>query len=248
MRIIKLISTLFMVILLASCVSQSRYVKLNMEKLKLENDRFNAQSAISELESQLQAIESRNATLEQEYTDCMNSSEKMRTLMRAREDAIKALKEKLTDALYGFEGKGINITTRDGKVYVSMENKLLFSSGSFEIGEEGERAVRNIAEVLSLSKDINIMVEGHTDNVPYKTSSKTNIEDNWDLSVKRATTVTRLLLSNHGIAPSRVTAAGRSEFSPIAEGNTPAARQKNRRTEIILAPNLDQLMELMNEY
>lgn len=170
--------------------------------------------------------------------------EELQRLLQAREDALNSIRRKVADALLGFDGKGLSISTRDGKVYVSMDDKLLFRSGSFDIDPQGARAVRDLANVLAMNTDINIMVEGHTDDVPYRGSGQ--LKDNLDLSVKRATTVTRLLLENRGIAPSRVITAGRGEWLPVAEGSTADVRARNRRTEIILTPKLDELMELMD--
>ena len=164
-------------------------------------------------------------------------------MLRSREEAIDAIRRKVTDALTGFEGKGLSISIRNGNVYVSMDDKLLFRSGSFEIDPNGARAVRDLSEVLAQNPDINVMVEGHTDDVPYRSNGQ--LKDNLDLSAKRATTVVRLLLENKQIAPSRIIAAGRGESLPVDPGKTSEARAKNRRTEIILTPKLDELMQLM---
>ncbi len=169
--------------------------------------------------------------------------EELEAMLKAREEAIASIRRQVSDALLGFEGKGLTISTRDGKVYVSMEDKLLFRSGSYEIGREGEKAVRDLAKVLAANPDINVMVEGHTDDVRYTPNAY--LKDNLDLSAKRATTVVRLLLDNKEIAPERIVAAGRGESLPIAEGKTAEARAKNRRTEIILTPKYDELMKLM---
>jgi chemotaxis protein MotB len=169
--------------------------------------------------------------------------EELEAMLKAREEAIASIRRQVSDALLGFEGKGLTISTRDGKVYVSMEDKLLFRSGSYEIGREGEKAVRDLAKVLAANPDINVMVEGHTDDVRYTPNAY--LKDNLDLSAKRATTVVRLLLENKEIAPERIVAAGRGESLPIAEGKTAEARAKNRRTEIILTPKYDELMKLM---
>ena len=170
--------------------------------------------------------------------------EELERLLRARDEALASIRQKVADALLGFEGKGLSISTREGKVYVSMDDKLLFRSGSFEIDPKGAEAVRDLAVVLAANPDISIMVEGHTDDVPYRGSG--NLKDNLDLSVKRATTVTRLLLENRGIAPSRIVSSGRGEWLPVAEGTNPEARAQNRRTEIILTPKLDELLQLMD--
>ena len=169
--------------------------------------------------------------------------EELEAMLKAREEAIASIRRQVSDALLGFEGKGLTISTRDGKVYVSMEDKLLFRSGSYEIGREGAKAVRDLAKVLAANPDINVMVEGHTDDVRYTPNAY--LKDNLDLSAKRATTVVRLLLENKEIAPERIVAAGRGESLPIAEGKTAEARAKNRRTEIILTPKYDELMKLM---
>ena len=169
----------------------------------------------------------------------------LEAMLRSREEAINAIRRKVTDALTGFDGKGLSISIKNGNVYVSMDDKLLFRSGSFEIDPNGARAVHDLATVLAQNPDINVMVEGHTDDVPYRPNGQ--LRDNLDLSAKRATTVVRLLLENKGIAPNRIIAAGRGESLPVASGKTSEARAKNRRTEIILTPKLDELMQLMQE-
>ena len=169
----------------------------------------------------------------------------LEAMLRSREEAINAIRRKVTDALTGFDGKGLSISIKNGNVYVSMDDKLLFRSGSFEIDPNGARAVHDLATVLAQNPDINVMVEGHTDDVPYRPNGQ--LRDNLDLSAKRATTVVRLLLENKGIAPSRIIAAGRGESLPVDPAKTSEARAKNRRTEIILTPKLDELMQLMQE-
>lgn len=170
--------------------------------------------------------------------------EELEQLLRAREDAIDAIRRKVAGALLGFEGNGLAISVKDGKVYVSMDDKLLFRSGSFDIESKGAEAIRELGIVLAQNPDINIMVEGHTDDLTYRPNG--NLKDNLDLSVKRATTVTRLLLENKDIAPDRIISAGRGEYLPVDLGKTPEARAKNRRTEIILSPKLDELMQIMD--
>ena len=160
---------------------------------------------------------------------------------------VEDLKMKVSEALMGFENKGLTVTNRDGKVYLSLDEKLLFKSASWEIDANGRNALKKLAAVLERNPGIQITIEGHTDNVPYRPGSG-NLSDNWDLSVKRATTVVRTLLEGSKINPSRLTASGRSEFVPVETGDTPEARQKNRRTEIILTPDLTELYNLINQY
>lgn len=167
----------------------------------------------------------------------------MQNILAQKDAEVKALKEKVSNALKGFEGSGLNVHEKDGKVYVSMDDKLLFASGSWTINEQGLKAIKQLAQVLENETDIAVNIEGHTDNVPYHGSGQ--IKDNWDLSVMRATAVVKALLQNGNIDPKRLSASGRSEYLPLDENSTPEARAKNRRTEIILTPNLDQLFQLI---
>ena len=167
----------------------------------------------------------------------------MQKILAQKDAEVKALKDKVSNALKGFEGSGLNVHEKDGKVYVSMDDKLLFASGSWTINENGLKAIQNLAKVLENEPEISVLIEGHTDNVPYHGSGQ--IKDNWDLSVMRATSVVKALLQSGNIEPTRLSASGRSEYLPLDENNTPEARAKNRRTEIILTPNLDQLFQLI---
>lgn len=165
-----------------------------------------------------------------------------------QKDAMMAdLKSQVSSALMGFENNELTVNMKNGKVYVSLEEKLLFKTGSYLVAPNGIRAIKNLARVLEQNRDIYVLIEGHTDNVPYQ-SSGGHIQDNWDLSVKRATSIVKILLDNSNIDPKRVTAAGRGEFYPVDLSNTPEARQKNRRTEIILTPDLDKLYEILETY
>jgi chemotaxis protein MotB len=165
-------------------------------------------------------------------------------ILKQKDDAAAALKKKLSDALYNFEGKGLTITQKNGKIYVSMDESLLFASGKTAVEPKGIEALKNVAKVLDQNADINIMVEGHTDDVPMHGNG--DIKDNWDLSVMRATSVTKIILqSSPGIDPKRISAAGRGEFFPLDPAKTADARKKNRRTEIILTPKLDELLKVL---
>ena len=158
---------------------------------------------------------------------------------------MTALKDAISRALTDFEGKGLTVEQRDGKVYVSMENKLLFSSGSWAVGSEGRRAVEQLGSVLGDNPDIAVLIEGHTDNVPYKGSGQ--LSGNWDLSTKRATAIVNILRENATINPENLTAAGRGEFAPIASNDSAEGKAKNRRIEVVLTPKLDELSKLLNE-
>lgn len=167
----------------------------------------------------------------------------MENMLYRKDSLMDALKQTVSNALLGFEGKGLTVTQRNGKVYVSLEEKLLFSSGSTAVGTEGVRALRQLASVLAVNPEISIMIEGHTDDVPFRKGS--SIKDNWDLSVLRATSIVRILMDAAAIDAKRITVAGRGEYLPIDPADSPEARRKNRRTEIILSPDLDELYKIL---
>lgn len=232
--------------------TQSETKKLLAEIQKAQSMLMQREDSLRALEGQLNTRSSKLTSAQSQVDSLLrNLNEKNAALvdlqkMLAKKDSISnALRQKVKNALTGFEGKGLSITQKNGMVYVSMEDKLLFKSGSFEIDTRGADAIRELAKVLGQNKDINIMVEGHTDDVPYQ--GRGELKDNWDLSVKRATTVVRLLTENKEINPTRITGAGRSQYLPIDTAVTPQARQKNRRTEIILTPNLDELMQIIEK-
>ena len=228
---------------------------LKQEKARLENEYAALDQLYKKLLSEgaaeaarmLRQLEQNQRDLEKNQLDLQTKAsrlEELEQMLRAREESIASIRRKVADALLGFDGKGLSIYTRDSKVYVSMEDKLLFRSGSFVIDPNGAQAVRDLAVVLAQNPDINIMVEGHTDDVPYKPNG--NLQDNLDLSVKRATTVVRLLLTNKEIDPVRVSSVGRGEWLPLVPEKSTEARAKNRRTEIILTPKIDELMRLLD--
>jgi len=196
----------------------------------MEGNVSDQRQAVTKLRAELEA---RNARL-MEMEDMLNRKDQM----------MNALRKTVADALLGFEGQGLTVTQRNGKVYVSLQNQLLFSSGSTEVDANGQRALRQLAAVLANNPDISIMIEGHTDDVPFRKGS--TIKDNWDLSVLRATSIVRIILEANSIDPKRITVAGRGEYLPVDPADTPEARQKNRRTEIILSPDLDELYKILD--
>lgn len=163
--------------------------------------------------------------------------------LRQKDEAVEQIRQKVMNALTGFNNKGLTIHEKNGKVYVSLDEQLLFKTGQWEVDPKGQQALTNLGEVLGQNPDINVLVEGHTDDVPMRGTG--SVKDNWDLSVMRATAVTRILLKNKAVDPKRITSAGRGEFFPIDELKTPEARQKNRRTEIILTPRLDEIFKIL---
>ena len=213
---------------------------------RLENtqkDLYQREDQLNQMQSQLEKDRAELNTLNSELQKQNTQLLKLQAMLEKKDKEAEALKQKLSAALLGFENQGLTITKKNGKVYVSLDEKLLFSSGSTQVDARGIEALKKLAHVLEQNKDINIMIEGHTDDVPVITGSK--FIDNWDLSVQRATAIIRILLDGTNIDPKRLTASGRGEFIPVDPGKTSAARQKNRRTEIILAPNLDEVYELL---
>jgi chemotaxis protein MotB len=198
---------------------------------------------LEQKESQIALENERLIKLQTELNARSQTIQELEALITAKEAKMNALKNAVSNALKGFEGKGLTVTTKNGKVYVSMENKLLFDSGSWAVGTQGVDAVEKLASVLVQNPDIEVLIEGHTDNVSF---SGNNLLDNWDLSVKRATAIVRIL-QNKGVSPKQVTAAGRSEYLPIQSNTTNDGKAKNRRIEIILAPNLDKINQLLGE-
>jgi chemotaxis protein MotB len=168
-------------------------------------------------------------------------------ILDAQKKIVTDLKNKVSEALLGFENNGLTVTMKNGKVYVSLDEKLLFKTASWDIDANGKNALKKLAGVLEKNPDIQVTIEGHTDNVPYNPGSG-QLKDNWDLSVKRATTVVRVLLEGSKIDPKRLTASGHSEFVPVDSRNTSDARQKNRRTDVVLTPDLSSLYEMINKY
>jgi len=201
--------------------------------------------AEKELDAKRKRLEDAKTDLNALNIELESRNKRLFELERAlseKDSLMNALKKTVADALTGFGADELAVHIKNGKVYVSMEEKLLFTSGSYQVSPAGVQALKKISGVLEQKKDINVLVEGHTDNVPYKSAI---LLDNWDLSVKRATSVIRIMLSGSNIDPSRVTAAGRSEYVPLDSSNTSDARRKNRRTEIILSPNLDQIFDML---
>jgi chemotaxis protein MotB len=212
-----------------------------LEKNAVENRQLLSQ--LDKKETKLMEEGARLRKLEGELSTRSTRIDELEKLIAEKESAMKELKNTVANALKGFEGKGLTIVNKNGKVYVSMENKLLFNSGSWAVGENGKRAVKKLAKVLSDNPDISVLIEGHTDNDPF---SGGVIKDNWDLSVKRATAIVRILEDSH-VSAKQITAAGRGEFIPVASNNSKEGKAKNRRIEIILSPNLDEIAKLLAE-
>ena len=199
-------------------VKLSKSLELKEEELRLSTEKLDARSVrVAELES----------------------------IINKKDSIVTALKQSISKALIGLEGDGLTIQQRNGKVYISLEEDLLFASGKYKVNSGGLAALNKLATALSPQKDLEILVEGHTDSIPF--SGKGLVADNWDLSVMRATNVVKVLTQNPLLNPLQLTAAGRAEFVPIASNRTVEGRSENRRIEMILSPNLDDLFLLLEE-
>ena len=264
---------LMIVAVLGSCVGKKKFVAMENGRLSAE-EQVRAMSATIESQNkllagleadttrqgrkirELQSLLSSNMT-QKEKMDAMLKSQgrdlaerertinDLKAIIQKQNDMVNGLLKQVTDALIGFSSDELTVQLRDGKVYVAMSDKLLFKSGSADVEKRGKEALAMLADVLTKQPDIDMFIEGHTDNIPIKTSRFT---DNWDLSVLRSTSVVRILTIEYKVNPTQIIPSGRSQYFPVADNSNPDGRSKNRRTEIILAPKLDKLFEMLNEY
>ena len=251
-------------LLLTSCISQKKYQEsLNREQdLQVQNTQL--KKDITDLKGQMEALQADNARLVKQIDDAMkraseatgsaNMTQKqleaeqkrlwdLRRLLNQQKEAVENIRKKMAEALVGFNSNELQVFVKNGRVYVSLQENLLFPSGSAVVNPKGKQALGTLAQVLNANPDINIVVEGHTDSIPIRGK----YEDNWALSVARATAIVRLLTDTYHVDPVRVTASGRSKFEPVDDNTTAEGRHHNRRTEIILAPKLDELMMLLQK-
>ena len=229
--------------------AQNKFKVLQDSYAALEKNSSDAlQSNMKKNRDLLEQLDEKGKALALEQDRLSKSAQRLQELedlIGAKEASMKKLKETLSKALNSFEGKGLTVEQKNGKVYVSMENKLLFNSGSWAVGSEGKRAVIEVGKVLGDNPDISVLIEGHTDDDAFTASGP--IADNWDLSTKRATAIVAILGENKKINKQNLTAAGRGEFSPLASNSTADGKAKNRRIEIILTPRLDEISKMLNE-
>lgn len=239
--------------LLSGCVSMNKYQASLSERQQLTEKNEDLEARINKLNNKLDEVKATSSAeldakeqalreKEKELAEREMKTQELAEMIDAQRKAIDDLKQEVCSALKCFTPDELTIEVRDGKLYVSLSDKLLFPSGSDVVNERGREAIELLSAVLANS-DLEIMVEGHTDAVPINTSRN---KDNWDLSAHRATSVTRIMTEN-GIEPERIIASGRSKFHPLASNETTEGRQTNRRTEIVLSPKLDKLWKLTEE-
>lgn len=226
----------------------NRYKALNLKHTSLQNNYSEMNDKYTDLiKSSLNRTEQLNMALKEKGEQLLAREKRLaevETLLKRQDSVTNALNDIVKRALLSFKSDELTVEMKNGKVYVSMSDKLLFRSGSAEVEDKGKEAIKTLAEVLNKNTDVSIMIEGHTDNVPIKT---TQFADNWALSVARSTNIVRLLDETYKVDAKRLTAAGRGEYMPKMSNDMPEGRAKNRRTEIILSPKLDELFKLIDK-
>jgi chemotaxis protein MotB len=249
-------------LLFTSCGPSKALVNSEARAEKLRKENANTRSQLDDCNNQVASLKQENVSMKLQnarYQDDLSTLstesnltiadqakrlKNLQDLMKSQKDIMNMLKASIAEALVNYKSDELSVYIKDGKVYVSMEEKLLFKSGSDVVDPKGKDALKSLAQVLNNTKDIGVIIEGHTDDVPIKTKQ---FRDNWDLSTARATSILRILTKDNGFDPSRITASGRGKFHPIKSNETAEGRAGNRRTEIILSPNLEELYKLMNQ-
>ena len=250
------------VMLLASCVAKRKYldsqIALRISKADsatLANRLRNAQDDNAQLEQKIKELTDANARLsenasstqsqlsssKQAYAQQQKKLEQLQSLLDQQKQKAAELRKKMADALSGFNSNELTITQKNGKVYVSLSENLLFPSGSADVNAKGKEALSKLAAVLIVNPDISVNIEGHTDSIPIRMK----YPDNWALSTARSTAIVRILVNTYQVDPAKVVASGHSQYDPVESNSTPEGRAKNRRTEIILSPKLDELYKLL---
>jgi chemotaxis protein MotB len=243
-------------------IAESRLHKLERDSANISHDLDGCNTKVKSLEDEKTALQAQKSSVESDLEKLSSNSNKtiaqskmtiaeqakrlkdLQDLIQRQKDVMNNLKKTIANALINFKADELSVYIKDGNVYVSLQEKLLFKSGSAVVDPKGKEALSTLASVLNSTPDINVNIEGHTDSIPIR---KEKFEDNWALSVGRSTAIVRILTKDYGVDPKRVIASGRSEFHPIQTNSTDEGRSSNRRTEIILSPNLSELFKLLEE-
>lgn len=219
------------------------YKNLLTSSGKLNRDMAQQQDQLLAIQQNLERTRKTNDSLSTSLNEREKKVRELENVMAAKDKAVLDLKNNISKALLNFKENDLTVNVKNGKVYVSLAEQLLFASGSTEVDAKGVSALQQLAKAVKDQRDIHIMVEGHTDNVPISKKSQ-YMQDNWDLSVMRATAITKIL-TKAGVSPNQVTAAGKGEYVPLAVNNSSQNKQRNRRTEIIITPNLNELFKIL---
>lgn len=221
----------------------SYYKNLLNSSGKMNRDMTLQKEQLLAIQDNLEKTRKLNDSLSTSLAEREKKVRELETVLSNKDKAVQDLKNKIANSLLDFKASDLTVNIKNGKVYVSLAEQLLFGSGSIEVDKKGVTALQQLAKAIKDQKDLQILVEGHTDNVPISKKSP-YMQDNWDLSVMRATSITKIL-TNAGLSPNQVTASGKGEYYPLAANDTPQNKQKNRRTEIIITPNLDEIFKIL---
>jgi chemotaxis protein MotB len=222
----------------------ANYKNLLTNSGKLNRDVAQQRDQLLSIQEDMEKTKKQNDSLSISLQEREKKVKELEQVLANKDKAVQNLKNKISNALLNFKENDLTVKVKNGKVYVSLAEQLLFGSGSIDVDKKGVGALQQLAKALKDQKDIQVMIEGHTDNVPISKKSA-YMNDNWDLSVMRATSITKILTSA-GMSPNQITAAGKGEFAPLAANDNAQNKQKNRRTEIIVTPNLDELFKILN--
>ena len=229
--------------------SRAQYAALDQRCGMLMNDTALLKKSIRNYQTMLANNQTENKKLNSSLAEKIKELQEreqtiaqLQGMIEAQQQKVKDLLASVKDALLGFSSEDLTVTEKDGKVYVSLSDKLLFESGKAIVNQQGKVALGKLAEVLNKQTEIDVYIEGHTDNVPIHTAV---FQDNWDLSVIRATSVVRILTETYSVNPLQIQPCGRGEFKPVDTNESAEGRAHNRRTEIIMAPRLDKLLQLL---
>ena len=222
----------------------ANYKNLLTNSGKLNRDISQQRDQLLAIQENLDKTRRQNDSLSSSLQEREKKVKELKQVLANKDKAVQNLKNKISNALLNFKENDLTVKVKNGKVYVSLSEQLLFASGSIVVDKKGEGALQQLAKALKDQKDIQMMIEGHTDNVPISKKSA-YMEDNWDLSVLRATSISKILIAG-GISPKQITAAGKGEFSPLNANDNAQNKQRNRRTEIIVTPNLDELFKILD--
>jgi chemotaxis protein MotB len=224
-----------------SATTHNQLNACNAQVNNLSSDKASLLNANAAVQNDLKDL---SATSKLTIAEQANRLKNLQNMIQAQKDVMSKLKNSIADALMNYKTDELYVYIKDGNVYVSLAEKLLFKSGSDVVDPKGKEALKTLAQVLNSTKDITVLIEGHTDNVPIKTKQ---FEDNWDLSTARATSIVRILTKDDGFDSNRITASGKSQFHPIKTNETAEGRAGNRRTEVILSPDLKELYKLLEQ-
>jgi chemotaxis protein MotB len=252
------------IIFLSGCVAKKKYLDSQIQLRYLKNDSAQLAYKVSTLNDSIAKLRQQINDLNNNYAQLSTSAnatqsqlsesrkslqeqqkklQQLQNLLDQQKQKAEELRNKMTDALVGFNASDLSISQKNGKVYVSLSENLLFPSGSAVVNPQGKEALSRLADVLNVNPDISVDIEGHTDSIPIRK----RYEDNWALSTARATSIVRILVNDYKVDPVRVIASGHSQYDPVDSNSTEEGRARNRRTEIILSPKLDELYKLLEQ-